>query len=317
MPRNRRGPGPEPGPGFDDIKPDPSRIGGVAEAPFVRLPDPATLFAARARRFQAVAEGHTMADYLRFLAVVVEAQADAVIAVPPPAGIPAAQLALRSEHAMPPISADQVRGSQDLMAVLDWLLDHVVLDAAPEAARDAAANVRAMASETRFDLAADILEGAYPIDTVAESLFVAAALQVHLTRLASGLNAAAVQPPAEGVCPACGGVPVSSMVVGWTQANKARYCACSLCGTLWNHVRVKCTACGATDGMAYSTIEGGSQTVGIETCSTCKSYIKHLQQHAEPQLDPVADDVASYALDLLAREQDFRRSSLNPLFLIG
>ncbi len=31
----------------------------------------------------------------------------------------------------------------------------------------------------------------------------------------------------------------------------------------------------------------------------------------------MADDVASYALDLLAREQDFRRSSLNPLFLTG
>lgn len=35
------------------------------------------------------------------------------------------------------------------------------------------------------------------------------------------------------------------------------------------------------------------------------------------QLDPVADDIATYALDLLAREDDFRRSSINPLFLTG
>ena len=119
------------------------------------------------------------------------------------------------------------------------------------------------------------------------------------------------------MCPACGGAPVSSVVVGWTQASKARYCACSLCGTLWNHVRIKCTACGSTDGIAYYTIEDGSKTVGVETCTACRSYIKHMQQHEDAGLDPVAADVAPYALDLLARQQDFRRSGINPLFLTG
>ena len=33
--------------------------------------------------------------------------------------------------------------------------------------------------------------------------------------------------------------------------------------------------------------------------------------------DPGADDVASYALDLMAQNDDFRRASLNPLFLTG
>jgi FdhE protein len=115
----------------------------------------------------------------------------------------------------------------------------------------------------------------------------------------------------------CGGAPVSSLVVGWTAAAKARYCACSLCGTLWNHVRIRCTACGSTDGVAYYAIENGLKTVGVETCAACRSYIKHMQQHEDAALDPVADDVASYALDLLAREQDFRRAGVNPLFLTG
>ena len=177
--------------------------------------------------------------------------------------------------------------------------------------------VNAMPEEARAALATDILEGAYPVDQVAETLFVAAALQVHLARLAAQLDGTALQPSADGVCPACGSAPVSSLVVGWTAASKARYCACSLCGTLWNHVRIKCTACGSTDGIAYYTIEDGSKSVGVETCTTCRSYIKHMQQHEERALDPVADDVATYALDLLAREQDFRRSSINPLFLTG
>jgi len=40
-----------------------------------------------------------------------------------------------------------------------------------------------------------------------------------------------------------------------------------------------------------------------------------MQQHDDSQIDPVADDIASDALDLLVREQDFRHSALNPLSL--
>ena len=318
MVRNRRSfPEGDGGASFSDMQPDPSRIGGVAEAPFVRLPNPATLFAARADRLHALAADHPMAAYLEFLASVVRAQAGAVAGLPAPAPVPAAQLALGAEHGMPPISVDQVRGSGEFSATLAWLLDHVDLRAAPEAAQTAVEAIRALPAADRFALAADILAGSYPADRIAESLFVAAALQVHLARIAAQLDASAVQPPAEGICPVCGGIPVSSLVVGWTQASKARYCACSLCGTLWNHVRIRCTACGDTQGMAYYTIEDGSKTIGVETCSKCRSYIKHMQQHEDTGMDPVADDVASYALDLMARNDDFRRSSLNPLFLTG
>jgi hypothetical protein len=43
----------------------------------------------------------------------------------------------------------------------------------------------------------------------------------------------------------------------------------------------------------------------------------HMRQHADPGLDPVADDIACYALDLLAREKEFRKSGFNPLFSTG
>ena len=316
MARERRGqPGSDPGASFNDIQPDPSRIGGVAEVPFVRLPDPAVLFARRATRLRDLAAGHTMADYLVFLAAVVDAQAAVVAGLPAPAPVPAEQRALRAQHAMPPLSDDQVRGSTDLLAAIGHLLTNVELGTAPVAAQAAAEAVRAMTDTEQLALASDIFGGAFPFDRVAESLFVAAALQVHLARLAAQLDATAVTPPAAGICPVCGGAPVSSLVVGWTQASKARYCACSLCGTLWNHVRIKCTACGATEGIAYFTIEDAPKTIGVETCGTCRSYIKHMQQHEDTKLDPVADDIASYALDLLATNDEYRRSSINPLFL--
>ena len=44
--------------------------------------------------------------------------------------------------------------------------------------------------------------------------------------------------------------------------------------------------------------------------------MKILQQHKDPSLDPVADDVATLALDLLLRESDYRRGGVNP-FLLG
>ena len=318
MARNRREP-PAAGAAaaFNTVQPDPSQVGGVAEAPFVRLPDPATMFADRAARLRVLADGHTLAAYLLFLAQVVDAQAGAVAALPLPELPASPQLALAAEHAMPPLRAQRVPGNADFTATLAWLLRHLDLSDAPEAAKAAAAAVQAMPEEECAALATDIFEGAYAVDRVAETLFVAAALQVHLARQASRLDGRTVQPAADSVCPACGSAPVSSLVVGWTAASKARYCACSLCGTLWNHVRIKCTACGSTDGIAYYTIEDGSKTVGLEACTACRSYIKHMQQHEERALDPVADDVATYALDLLAREQQFHRSGLNPLFLTG
>ena len=91
----------------------------------------------------------------------------------------------------------------------------------------------------------------------------------------------ALVPVGDGVCPACGGPPVSSMIVGWSGAQSARFCACSLCGTLWNYPRVKCTLCGATKGIAYQEIAGGPATVKAETCESCRGYVKILHQQKD------------------------------------
>jgi FdhE protein len=139
---------------------------------------------------------------------------------------------------------------------------------------------------------------------------------VHFARLAAGLDATALVPVADGACPTCGSPPVASMVVGWQGAHGTRFCACALCGTLWNTVRIKCTLCGSTKGIGYQEIDGGSGVVKAETCDECHGYVKILHQHKDAAADPVADDVASLGLDLLVRELGFRRGALNP-FLLG
>ncbi len=302
----------------DALRPDPSRIGGVGDAPFASLPDPATMFAARAERFDALATDHPLGDYLRFLAGLARVQHATLATLPPLPPANEAERALRITHAMPPLSPQDLDGDAAFAATLDRLLAGVAaLDPAlvPEAARDAAARLAALSAPQRTALATSVSAGAYPADQLAECLFAAAALQLHLARRAATLDAGALKAVADGVCPACGSAPVASLVVGWTRAAKARYCACPLCATQWNHVRVKCTACGATDAMLYHGVAEVSPDVAVETCGTCRSYIKHMQQHADPRLDPLADDIASYALDLLIREDGFRRGGLNPLFV--
>jgi FdhE protein len=44
--------------------------------------------------------------------------------------------------------------------------------------------------------------------------------------------------------------------------------------------------------------------------------VKIIHKHKDAILDPVADDVATLALDLLLRESGYRRGAVNP-FLLG
>jgi FdhE protein len=105
-------------------------------------------------------------------------------------------------------------------------------------------------------------------------------------------------------------------VVGWPKAHNTRFCTCSLCGTMWNVVRVKCVLCSTTAGIGYHTVEGKSDGVKAESCDSCRAYVKILYQVNEPALDPLADDVATLGLDMLMAEDGWRRGGHNP-FLLG
>jgi FdhE protein len=65
-------------------KHEPVPIGDVATPAFVRLPDPASLFSARAQRFRKLAEDHDLKPYLLFLAGLCDAQHNLQDGLPPP-----------------------------------------------------------------------------------------------------------------------------------------------------------------------------------------------------------------------------------------
>jgi len=295
---------------------DPVPIGEVAEPPFARLPDPTTLFSARAERLRALANGHALAPYLQFLASLSDVQHSLQEGLAAP-DMPAEDAVERArEFAMPPLDRGGFTADAAFDATLERLLSLAESIDVPEQARAALARTRSADAGARDAMVRAVLADAIPVEALADHLLVAAALQVHFARQAARLEAKRLVPVGDGACPVCGGPPVASMVVGWSGAHNTRFCACSLCATQWNYVRIKCTLCGSTEAIGYRQIEKDSGDVRAEVCDKCHGYVKIMQQVRNPALDPVADDVASLALDLLVREQGYRRGAVNP-FLLG
>ncbi|MBS7538388.1 formate dehydrogenase accessory protein FdhE [Ancylobacter lacus] len=298
------------------LQPDPTAIGDPSIPDFAVPPDPAVVFARRARRFEELAPSSPIGPYLRFLTGLADAQAAVLAELPEPAMPSPAVRARAREHEMPPLDRAALGLDDVLATTLHRLFDAAAAIPKPAAAAEALAAVVASDRAGLAAMVSAVLAQSIPMERLAEHVFVAAGLELHATRVAARLDAAALVPVGEGACPACGGPPVASLVVEWPRAHGVRYCACSLCNTLWNYVRIRCTCCGQTKGIGYQEIEGGPGTVKAETCDNCRTYVKVLYQQKDPRLEPVADDVASLGLDMLMGEGPYRRAAFNP-YLLG
>ena len=300
----------------DTPRHDPIPIGEIVEPPFVRLPDPTNLFAARARRCLALAEGSELGEILRFFAALAVCQHRLQADLPEPDMPSGDALARARAHAMPPLDRNRMPIGGALEATLARLLAAAIEIDMPPAARAALDRVADADAAGRAVMVRAALAQAIPAEAFAEHVYVAAALQVHLARQAARLEAATLVPVGDGVCPVCGGAPVASVIAGWRGAQNARFCVCSLCASWWHTVRIKCVLCGSTKGIAYQELAGDAGVVKAETCESCHGYVKILHQQTDPALDPVADDVATLGLDLLLRENGYRRGAVN-MFLLG
>ena len=299
-----------------DVQPDPSMIGGVPTPPFAFLPDPVALFQTRAKRLAFLAETSDLAPYLRFLADLARLQARLCVTLPAVQPVSAARQKQAAQGEMPPIDRLSLATDPALAQVLDALCEGATDLEMPAPARLALDAVRAASESDRHWLLTNILSDHVPEDSTAPHLFAAAAVQVHLARLSATLDADALVPVGTGVCPSCGGKPVSSSVMARQGIANIRYATCACCATQWNEVRVKCLCCGSTKGIGYRSVETTDATVKAEICRECKSWVKIFYLAKNPSLDPVADDIGSVGLDMLMGKTDYGRGGFNP-YLIG
>ncbi|WP_018634270.1 formate dehydrogenase accessory protein FdhE [Neomegalonema perideroedes] len=296
---------------------DPSMIGGVPEPPFVLLPDPAKLFETRAKRFAFLARHDAnLAPYLTFLADLTALQAKLLASLPPVPPIAPEKARQAREFSMPPVERASLAEDPTLVATFVALIAAAADLEMPESARQALSAVWAADEEDRRWLLSNILSDQIPEGAAAPHLFAAAAVQIHMARLAAALDPKALIPVGVGICPSCGGRPATSSVTGGQEIDNLRYAACACCATRWNEVRVKCLCCGSTKGLAYRSAATHEATVKAESCAECGSWVKILYQVKNPSLDPIADDVGSLGLDILMKDSGATRGGFNP-YLAG
>ena len=292
-----------------------TNTGEEAKPPFAVLPDPSTLFLKRSERLRTLAAGHILEPYLNFAADVTEAQHASQAALPAAVLPPVSEIRQALDRGMPPLSRAALEPGEAGELALRRMLESLRQTAMPKEAGAAIESLAASSSERLRQLMSGALKDA-PVDDTAERVLVLAGLQVHFSRLAAQLPAERLQPAGEGACPVCGSAPMTSAVVGWPGAHNTRYCSCSLCGTMWHAVRIKCVLCGSTEGISYRLIEGRPDTVKAETCDKCGQYVKILYQVKDHTLDPLSDDIASLDLDVLLAGEGWGRGGHN-LFLLG
>ncbi|WP_295380239.1 formate dehydrogenase accessory protein FdhE [uncultured Pseudacidovorax sp.] len=317
------------------LEPEQIAMQAGQRVPFLRLPQRATVFADRGLRLRQLAAGHPMRDYLLFVADIAQAQHEALqhhpdVKLPDLAAIEAASQALR-----PPLPADLWPRDPAWRAVLRQVLGPL-RDRLPEGpARETVQRVLDADSDWLERQAGLITQGIMFGLDLGTAPLVAAGLQVYFTHMAiataeehGALRAFGVTEPLTR-CPCCGSAPTAGVIrIGADDAG-VRYLHCALCSTQWHYVRIKCANCESTKGIHYQSLEPEGEAaperpVGLkpgavraECCDECGHYLKLVAMDRDPEVEAVADDLASLPLDLLVSEAGHQRTGHNLMLLFG
>ncbi|XXE61240.1 formate dehydrogenase accessory protein FdhE [Pseudomonas sp. R1-18] len=297
---------------------------GLLEAPHVMLPS-ANVFSQRALRLrELVKQVPELDEFLAFMARLVQVQ-DQVLGSVKPGWQPAEGAFDQAlEHGMPAL------GFEVLSRVVDWQADLIaILDALDlhvgQAQRPLLSALREATPDMLKGIADDVLHGR-PGEPDHRGLMplVAAALQVAWVRLALRLPGTPRRPAreAQGLCPTCGSAPVASLIHNEQPCSGVRYLYCGLCSTQWHLERVRCSVCDHGGDLLYLGLDNDEGKpylpVQAEACGHCQHYLKLMQRQLHGRAEPIADDLASLALDFVLAEQGtYQRSGYNPLFIAG
>jgi FdhE protein len=293
-------------------------IGKAAEDGYFRPPRLPDLFRTRGERLRHLSADHPLQDFLHLIAALADLQVTLVTeaGAPSPSLVSPEHAKTALEHKMPLLDVPSWRPTAWYWAALRRIARELPLSGLPEESRTTAQRLAEASDDALNALGIAVVTRTVSSAAAGEAVFAVAALQAEFAQYAAALDPRMVRPlEANGLCPACGSPPVAGVVVA-DEAYGRRYLTCSLCCSSWNHVRVNCIVCGDEKKVAYQEIEGASGEVKAETCDACGSYSKLLYAAKDAYVEPFADDLASFGLDLLVSETGWKRHAPNP-FLQG
>lgn len=118
----------------------------------------------------------------------------------------------------------------------------------------------------------------------------------------------------ENRCPYCLGKPQLSVLRITESGSESgnRHLLCATCLSSWEFRRVVCASCSEEQPFKLQYFKSDEYDhVRIETCESCKQYVKGIDLTRLGLAVPLVDDVATAALDLWATEKGYAKIELN------
>lgn len=110
-----------------------------------------------------------------------------------------------------------------------------------------------------------------------------------------------------GYCPVCGAWPSLAELRG---LERSRVLRCGRCAAAWKRDVLRCSFCDERDYRRQSSIvpQEGGELVRIETCDTCRGYLKSVTTlRARPAWALPLDDLRTLPLELKALDRHYAR----------
>jgi FdhE protein len=286
--------------------------------PFWQQPQ-ADIFSQRAQRLHELAAENSSdwQPYLQFLAAICTAQqtlleryaeAEWVLSVANTAETLLTPALLSANHSL----------TDRLFADLHTLLQQQLSPTAAQVWKE----LLQLSSEERSQLCQQALNQQLGVAQQDYQIWVNAVVQIIYTHAALNLAATAVKPlPELGFCPCCGTDAVGAVIIGHGELEGLRYLCCGVCNSRWHSVRARCSFCDNSRDLGVHRIEQAKEGVlsgaEAECCPSCHAYRKRYRLAKQQYADPIADDLASLALDILLNEEGWQRGGANPFLLMG
>lgn len=114
-------------------------------------------------------------------------------------------------------------------------------------------------------------------------------------------------------CPVCGS---SAHLAKLEKDAGKKILYCSLCGTEWRFMRIKCPFCCTEEQKNMKFLAQEKSPYRIDVCKKCKRYIKTLDERKggdeKRTFIPSVEDLATMYLDILAEKEGYTRSWFFP-----
>ncbi len=115
------------------------------------------------------------------------------------------------------------------------------------------------------------------------------------------------------VCPLCGSRPLLGVLRPEGDGGK-RFLLCSFCSWEWDFRRILCPFCGEEQESKLPVYFAEQfPHIRVETCDTCKFYLRTIDLTRDGNAVPLVDDLAAIPLSLWAHEHGYSRLQPNVL----